>query len=61
MITVLPIDSGVLAMVWTATYYRDRLLGGNTEVVIKISQIFISTGNNTWFSPSFFAASSSSN
>lgn len=44
------VDSGTLAMAWTSRYYRDRLLGGNQEVRIKIQCVFMSSGNNVGFS-----------
>lgn len=47
---LLPVDSGVLAMAWTTRYWRDRILGGNTEARIKIETVFMSTGNNVIFS-----------
>ena len=44
------LDSGTLAMAWTARYWRDRLLGGNREVRIRVQTVFMSTGNNVSFS-----------
>ena len=46
----LAVDSGTLAMVWTSTHYRDRILGGNKELNVKIKSIFMSSGNNVEFS-----------
>jgi hypothetical protein len=48
--TPMPVDSGTLAMAWTVRYWRDRLLGGNKEVRIKVQTVFMSTGNNVAFS-----------
>jgi hypothetical protein len=46
----LAVDSGTLAMAWTARHWRDRILGGNKEARVKIRTIFVSTGNNVTFS-----------
>jgi hypothetical protein len=37
-------------MAWTTRHWRDRILGGNTEALIKIETVFMSTGNNVTFS-----------
>jgi hypothetical protein len=44
------IDSGTLAMAWTAPRYTDRLLGGHKEVRVKVRCVFMSSGNNVAFS-----------
>jgi hypothetical protein len=45
-----PIDSGTLAAALTERVWRDRLLGGNTEVSIPIRSVFASSGNNVAWS-----------
>jgi putative DNA primase/helicase len=44
------VNSGTLAAAWTLRYWKDRLLGGNKEVRIRIQTVFMSTGNNVFFS-----------
>jgi putative DNA primase/helicase len=46
----LPVDSGTLAMLLTAPFYCDRILGGNKEARIRIHTVFMSSGNNVFFS-----------
>jgi hypothetical protein len=48
--TPMPVDSGTLAAAWTVRYWRDRLLGGNHEVRVRVQTVFMSTGNNVMFS-----------
>lgn len=44
--TMLPIDSASLALALTQPYWKDRILGGNTEARIKIQTVNMASGNN---------------
>jgi hypothetical protein len=46
----LPIDSANLASALTQPYWRDRLLGGNKEIWIKVECTWMATGNNVEWS-----------
>lgn len=48
--TPLSIDSGTLAAALTARHFNDRKLGGNETARLKVSTVFLSTGNNVMFS-----------
>lgn len=44
------VDSGTLAAAWTGRRWKDRILGGQEEARIKVSAVFMSSGNNVTFS-----------
>ena len=44
--TPAPVDSGNLALALTQPYWQDRVLGGNTEVRLKITCVWMASGNN---------------
>jgi hypothetical protein len=49
-ITTCPLSSGALAAALTGRNWKDRLLGGNKDVRLRVQSIFASSGNNVTFS-----------
>lgn len=41
------LDSGQFALVLTAAEWRDRMLGGNSEITVPVRCVWVGTGNNT--------------
>jgi Domain of unknown function (DUF3854) len=48
--TPVAVDSASLALALTQPYWQDRILGGNTEVRLKVACIWMASGNNVEWS-----------